>query len=185
MSTKHECWNVYAAHIKTWYVNTYKSSKGAVKAINDGRLARKIIRTHHENVNYERLKTGGVSEFAAKTIMLYMQNTKESYMQKCVTETGGFAADVACMSDSDCPRGYRCRGRGKDSECIEEGKPLPKKPSLPSLPSMPSIGIAGKGVIGLLLFVAVAILALLAIGYSGLGGSVGRVAESEHKKKRG
>ena len=51
--------------------------------------------------------------------------------------------------------------------------------------SMPSVGLAGKGVIGLIVFVAVAIAALLALGYSGLGGSVGRVAESEHKRKRG
>ena len=111
-----ECWNKYAAHLKNWYVDTYKSSKGSTKAINDGRLIRKIVRIYKEGTTYEKLKGGGVSEFAAKTIILYISNTKESYLKRCTTETGGFAPDVACMGDNDCPRGYRCRGVGKDSE---------------------------------------------------------------------
>lgn len=58
--------------------------------------------------------------------------------------------------------------------------------SLPSIDmKMPSIGLAGKGIIGILVLVFIGLLALIALGYSGLGGSVGRVAESEHKRKRG
>lgn len=63
-----------------------------------------------------------------------------------------------------------------------------KRWGLPGLPSldvkMPSIGLAGKGVIGLIAIVIVIFLALIALGYSGLGGSVGRVAESEHGRRR-
>ena len=62
-----------------------------------------------------------------------------------------------------------------------------KRWSMPGLPDLklPSIGLAGKGVIGILVAIGLVLLALLALGYSGLGGSVGRVAETEHKRKRG
>lgn len=70
---------------------------------------------------------------------------------------------------------------------------IPSLPSLPSLPSidvklpsfsMPSIGLAGKGLIGVIVLIGLGLLALIALGYSGLGGSVGRVAESEHGRRR-
>jgi len=197
MTSNDACWDKYAGHIKNWYTTTYKGNQGVTKAINDGRLARKTIRQKKEHTTYDNLKASGVSDFAAKSIILYIENTKESYIKRCISETGGFAPDVACMSDNDCPRGYRCRGVGKDSECIPEGEPIKVNkvvvPSLPklSMPSidvkMPSFDVGGKAKLvgGFIILLVVGVVLLVAIGYSGMGGSVGRVAESEHKRKRG
>jgi hypothetical protein len=169
------CWEKYAAHLKEWYATTYRAREGATKAINNGRLIRKIVYEYKGTTTYDRLKSGGVSEYAAKTIIVYMRNTQESYMSRCISETGGFSPDVACMSDSDCPRGYRCRGVGKDSECIEEGEAddspkigLPKLPDI-KLPSAPSLGGSAK-IIG---FFIILIALLIALGYSGMGGAAG------------
>jgi hypothetical protein len=164
------CWEKYAAHLKDWYATTYSGYEGATKAINNGRLIRKIVIEYKEGTTYDRLKGGGVTEYAAKTVIVYMRNTQKSYMSRCISETGGFTPDVACMSDSDCPRGYRCRGVGKDSECIEEGTPYvaPKLP-LPPMPEIPSleIGMPAK-MIG---FFIILIALLIALGYSGMGGA--------------
>lgn len=138
MSSREECWNKYAAHLKTWYVNTYSGHLGGVRAINDGRLIRKIALIRQDSLSYRDLKDGGVSEFGAKTIILYISNTKDSYMGRCITDTGGFDPEVECMGDSDCPPGYRCRGRGKDSLCVEEAEP-PKVES--PLIGLPDIGL--------------------------------------------
>ena len=69
----------------------------------------------------------------------------------------------------------------------EEYKDLPvvKVGGMPGVPSIPKISTPMKGMIGIIVAIGVIILMLIAIGYSGLGGSVGRVAESEHKRKRG
>ena len=170
------CWDKYAAHLKNWYVGTYSLSQGTTKAINDGRLIEKTFLIHKDGTTYQNLKARGVKDFAARSVILYVQNTKESYMSRCRTDTGGFAVDVACMSDNDCPRGYRCRGSGKDSECIEEGEAAkPSKLLMPSLPSlnMPDIGLPGKGIITILAIIFIGLLALIALGYSGLGGAAG------------
>ena len=166
------CWEKYAAHLKEWYATTYRNYEGATKAINNGRLIRKIVYREKAGTTYEKLKCGGVTEYAAKTIILYIRNTQESYMSRCISETGGFAPDVACMGDSDCPRGYRCRGVGKDSECIEEGEPYvaPNLP-LPPMPKMPSLDIGAPAkMIG---FFIILVALLIALGYSGLGKATG------------
>ena len=158
------CWVKYAAHLKSWYAGTYKSTEGATQAINDGRKIQKTFLAYNENTTYERLKARGVSEYATRTIMLYYKNTYKSYMSRCVAETGGFSPDVACMSDSDCPRGYRCRGLGKDSECIEEGEayeapglPIPDLPSLPDMPDgkniVKGLQVSALVVIGVVLII--------------------------------
>lgn len=171
------CWEKYAAHLKDWYVTTYSEYEGAMKAINNGRLIRKIVTKEKEGTTYDALKNGGVTEYAAKTIILYIRNTQKSYISRCVTETGGFSPEVACMSDSDCPRGYRCRGVGKDSECIPEGEkpPTPKivLPGAPKLPEMPSISMPSK-LIGMFIIL---IALLIALGYSGMGGAIGSRVE--------
>ena len=139
MGSRIECWGKYAAHLKTWYVNTYKGNLGSTRAINDGRLIKKVALKKQDNLTYQDLKNGGVSEFGARTILLYVSNTKKSYMGRCITNTGGFAVDVECMGDSDCPPGYRCRGRGKDSLCVEEAAPYEPPTLLPSMPDFPSL----------------------------------------------
>ena len=60
-------------------------------------------------------------------------------------------------------------------------------PSMPSMPSMPSFSVSGttKTIIMLIVGFIMLIMLLAAMGYSGMGGSVGRVAESEVKRKRG
>lgn len=186
MSSKETCWNKYAAHLKTWYVNTYKGHLGNIQAINDGRLIRKIALKHQDELTYNRLKAGGVSEYGAKTVMLYISNTKDSYMGRCVTDTGGFDPEVECMGDSDCPRGYRCRGVGKNSVCVEEGEPPKVERPLIDLPDI-SVGggidtgglkgtVASIGLV-LMLFVALIIYLIFVRGKGAEGVSVSAVGK--------
>jgi len=185
MSSREECWGKYAAHLKIWYVSTYKGHLGSTKAINDGRLIRKIALKERDSLTYQDLKDGGMSEFGAKTIILYISNTKDSYMGRCITDTGGFDSEVECMGDSDCPPGYRCRGRGKDSLCVEEAEPLKVESPLIGLPNVKAggllsglqIGTGTKAIVTIIGGLFVLILLLVALGYSGLGGAAGKAAE--------
>jgi hypothetical protein len=182
MTSRDTCWDKYAAHLKIWYVNTYKGHFGATKAINDGRLIRKIALKKQDNLSYENLKDGGVSEHAAKSVMLYISNTKDSYMGRCVTDTSGFDPEVECMGDSDCPQGYRCRGRGKDSVCVREGEP-PEDNRLPPF-GMPDVGMPEIGgikrslqttAVVVMIFFALLIYIVFVKGKGASGVTVGQV----------
>ena len=61
---------------------------------------------------------------------------------------------------------------------------MPTIPSFPKIPGIPGIPDIGSGIWGIVLLGAAFIILLMALGYSGLGKSVGRVGESEYKRRR-
>lgn len=190
------CWNRYALHVREWYVTTYCSSQGDRQAMKDGDKLNSAITYYGDQFSEEhslwnadvmgdliaeRAEDIGTSSYATQTARLYIKNTAKSFMDRCIGDTGGFAEDVTCWCDSDCPRGYRCRGVGSESECVKDIDPYEEEPSIiPLLGGSSTIGIDwGLGdvpwkIIGAVLFV---LAFLVALGYSGLGGAAGKAAE--------
>lgn len=177
MTSQRLCWNKYAKHVGDWYAQTYKSKEAAyydAQKIN-GALTYygdQMSETNTWSASVwakmvaDKAKEYGASRFAAETAQIYIQNTARSFMDYCTEEKGGFSEDVACMSDADCPQGYRCRGVGVDSTCIpspvyepDPGYTLPSLPSMPSMPSMPgtdikrSLQVTGLVLIGVILLI--------------------------------
>lgn len=189
------CWKQYGETLESWYLQNYGGKNNARK---DAGFAKEaiIFLTHNEiknprivaDVVRNVMRNKGATDFGAETCRLWVLNTIESFMLRCVK---GDTKTHECYSDRQCwekkgNKDWRCR----ENTCIpykyQESADFEtcENPVYAALhPSECAKQESGFTKLILAIVGGIILLAILlgSLGYSGLGGAVGRRLEKKDK----